>query len=241
MENRIDLETSGYSYDVERDTKYLRKRLERACLKSDQTVIRGMLTEVAENVIGHMHEICEDVSLVSYLLHILVFNLPDGEELIEKIYKNDPKGYGSLYEITDAEKLKAWLCRLRDGICKQMKNKESSTQQKIVDMVKQYIDSCVEERITLHDTAEKFKISQSYLSSIFAQYSEMGFNDYVNYKKVEKAKRMLAKSGIKVQDIAEKLGFSNSFYFSRVFKKMENMSPCDYRMKCMMKKNAGVV
>lgn len=236
MENAVCLETTGYTFRISSDIRYLRKRLERACLKSDQSVIREILTDVARQEISDEHELYEDISFVSYLLHILIFNLQNGEEKIQKIFKDNPQGYACLYKISSYKELRTWIYRLRNGICDQVNIKDGSTQKHLIIMVKQYIDSNVDEKITLHDTADKFKISQTYLSSIFAQYSTMGFNDYVNYKKIEKAKKMLSKTNVKVQDIAEELGYSNSFYFSRVFKKMENISPRDYRMSHIVQK-----
>ena len=61
----------------------------------------------------------------------------------------------------------------------------------------------------------------------------MGINliEYVNQQKIEEAKRLLRESTLKLYEISDMLGFNNSFYFSRVFKKVTGMTPKDYRNK----------
>ena len=56
----------------------------------------------------------------------------------------------------------------------------------------------------------------------------MGFIDYVNHAKIEYAKEMLDEGTLKIYEISDKLGYESAFYFSRVFKKVEGVSPRDY-------------
>ena len=77
-------------------------------------------------------------------------------------------------------------------------------------------------------------LSPSYLSTLFARYSEYGFNDYVNRTKIDVSKDLLVERQLKIYEIAEYLGFKNAFYFNRVFKKMEGISPSEYALREMM-------
>ena len=52
--------------------------------------------------------------------------------------------------------------------------------------------------------------------------------DYVNYKKMEEAKHLLVHSRMKVKDVANYLGYQDSLYFSKVFKKETGVSPKEY-------------
>ncbi|MFV0343712.1 MAG: helix-turn-helix domain-containing protein [Anaerocolumna sp.] len=47
-------------------------------------------------------------------------------------------------------------------------------------------------------------------------------------EKISKAKQLMNDGSLKLYEIADKLGFENSFYFSKVFKKVEGCSPRDY-------------
>ena len=46
--------------------------------------------------------------------------------------------------------------------------------------------------------------------------------------KVNEAKHLLDEGNLKIYEVAERLGFESSFYFSKVFKKIEGVSPTDY-------------
>ena len=98
----------------------------------------------------------------------------------------------------------------------------------IVANVKKYIKEHIEEKLTLNKVAKEFNISSNYLSILFSKHSDIGFSDYVNQKKVEAAKKMMADGNYKIYEISDKLGFESAFYFSRVFKKVTGMSPRDY-------------
>ncbi len=98
----------------------------------------------------------------------------------------------------------------------------------IVANVKKYIKEHIEEKLTLNKVAKEFNISSNYLSILFSKHSDIGFSDYVNQKKVEAAKKMMADGNYKMYEISDKLGFESAFYFSRVFKKVTGMSPRDY-------------
>ena len=98
----------------------------------------------------------------------------------------------------------------------------------IVAQVKKYINEHVKEKLTLNRAAEVFSISPNYLSVLFSKYSDVGFTDYVNQRKVEAAKKMMADGSMKIYEISDMLGFESAFYFSRVFKKTEGKSPREY-------------
>lgn len=98
----------------------------------------------------------------------------------------------------------------------------------IVANVKKYIQEHIEEKLTLNKVAKEFNISSNYLSILFSKHSDIGFSDYINQKKVEAAKKMMADGNYKIYEISDRLGFESAFYFSRVFKKVTGMSPRDY-------------
>ena len=54
---------------------------------------------------------------------------------------------------------------------------------------------------------------------------------YINYLRLEKAKKMLTESNFSVFEIAFATGFEDQFYFSRIFKKQYGISPLSYRFE----------
>lgn len=93
-----------------------------------------------------------------------------------------------------------------------------------------YIDENYEKGIMVSEIASSIGVSLSYLSRIFKDETGNTIINYINEKKVEKAKEYLSKTDLKIYEIAEKLGFENTTYFSFFFKKYTGISPKEYQM-----------
>ena len=98
----------------------------------------------------------------------------------------------------------------------------------IVTNVRKYINEHVSERLSLNEVAAVFGISPNYLSQLFSKYNDTGFSEYINICKITEAKRLLEEENMKVYEAAEALGFESAFYFSKVFKRVEGVSPTEY-------------
>ena len=94
---------------------------------------------------------------------------------------------------------------------------------------RQIIEANIVNPPTQTDVAKKLGISASHFRRVFKDDMSCTFNQYVTRLKCDKAKEMLADSKNNVTDIAFDLGFSDSNYFSRVFKKETGISPRDYK------------
>lgn len=99
----------------------------------------------------------------------------------------------------------------------------------VVEQVQEYIRSHLSEKLTLADVAAVFNFSPSYLSQLFGKYGDSGFVEYITETRIAAAKEMLEQGNLKVYEIAEKLGYESSFYFSKVFKKVTGLSPREYQ------------
>ena len=101
-------------------------------------------------------------------------------------------------------------------------------QQQLVSGVRQYIRQNLDRRLSLAEVAEHFNLSPNYLSQLFTRYTEMSFVEYITAEKISAAKKMLIAGEGPIYEIAEKLRFESAFYFSKVFKKVEGISPREF-------------
>ena len=83
--------------------------------------------------------------------------------------------------------------------------------------------------ITLTDLSKKYGISISYLSSLIKEELQLSFSEYIASKRIQKAKELLADEKLSIEEIAEQVGYSDYFYFTKVFKKVAGISPSKYR------------
>jgi two-component system response regulator YesN len=87
----------------------------------------------------------------------------------------------------------------------------------------------VEDDISVKNVAEKLFISKAHLSEVFKQSTGTSLLEYITSVKVERAKYLLRTSPFKNYEIAEKLGFSDHEYFSKIFKKHTGFPPAVFR------------
>lgn len=100
-----------------------------------------------------------------------------------------------------------------------------------VNRAKEYMEEHYTEEMTLQKVADVAGISPGYLSTLFSQYLDCCFVDYLNKIRIEHACDYLRQSYFKTYEIAYKSGYRDEKYFARVFKKVTGMSPGEYRKK----------
>ena len=134
----------------------------------------------------------------------------------------------SIYRQTSTHQIAGWLKTFSNGICAFFDERTKDYKNKIVFDVKNYINEHISEKLSLNQIAAQFGISTSYLSQLFGRYSNLSFNEYINYGKIQEAKRLLQEEHLKIYEVAEIMSFGSEFYFSKVFKKVEGISPSEY-------------
>lgn len=83
--------------------------------------------------------------------------------------------------------------------------------------------------IDLQAVASHVGLSTAYLSNLFKKELSVSFVEYLNELRVEKAKLLLLDTPLKSYEIAQRVGFSEHTYFSKVFKKLTGVNPSEFR------------
>lgn len=94
---------------------------------------------------------------------------------------------------------------------------------------KMYIEHKIKENISLDSISSFFHLNKVYFCTKFKQETGIGFMDYVQKTRINKAKILLSNRFLSVEEISQECGFSSAGYFSSVFKKMEGVSPTKFR------------
>ena len=85
--------------------------------------------------------------------------------------------------------------------------------------------------LSLDEAAKLCHVSRSHFSRKFKSYFDMGFSNYVEKRKVQHAIFLVLNSDLSITDIALKSGFSDSSYFSHIFKKHTLQTPMEMRKR----------
>lgn len=98
-----------------------------------------------------------------------------------------------------------------------------------MDAIVQYIhNNYADPELSIAKLADIFGFSRKYLSAVFSQNMEANFTDYLAKVRIENAVKMLEKEKLSVAELAGRCGFSDPFYFSKVFKRITGVSPSKY-------------
>lgn len=94
-----------------------------------------------------------------------------------------------------------------------------------------YMQSNIQDDITLTDIASKVNLSPNYFSCLFKQETGLSFTDFLSRMRIEHAKHLLRTTNLMINEISAQCGFSDIAYFSRFFKHVTGANPSSWREK----------
>lgn len=161
-----------------------------------------------------------------------------GQNLLDtRMVYDENMQIGELFPINEALILERktselWLFRVMDYLFQQ----NSINRYSLLENIFLYIENHIKEDITLNTIIENCAISQGYLSRIFREQLNVSVTEYIHMKKIHLAKGYFYFTEDSIADVAFRLGYNESSYFSKVFKKYEKVTVKEYknetRKKC---------
>lgn len=98
-----------------------------------------------------------------------------------------------------------------------------------IDTAVSYIRKNLSKNISRAEVAELVHLNEEYFSRLFRQETGDTFKDFVLLEKMKAAKKLLAETHLSVSIVASKVGYDNFSHFSKMFKKMTEVTPQEYR------------
>lgn len=214
--NRVSME-----YSLENKMKYLLSNSMYDDLKTELTKVFEKLRKENRN----------ELWVENYIRQIL--------QLIEKYSPDISDGHDynmeflideALYFSTSFDDLTTNLWDIIERITKRNDKKKCKMGSlEFFETTQKYVEENISEQISLQSICSWFGISQPYLSRLFRKYENMSFNEYITKKRIDKAKQLMEENPkMPLKDVALFTGFSDPFYFSRVFRTVTGMPPSEY-------------
>ncbi|MFI3177627.1 MAG: PocR ligand-binding domain-containing protein [Eubacteriales bacterium] len=204
-----------------------------------EKIVSKSTCEAALKVVEGVEELYQDIPYIDYELFIGYTNMLSHmsnyiiTEAIEKIRLHN--------SITSTAKLSVSLSQsstmlTSNGSSSVIPSKVLTPQtpsthsaEEIIKPLLQFIEEHPNNFPTSGEASVLCNVSPSYFSKSFKKVMSISYTQYITEIKLLWAKEFLVLSSHNIDSISEKLGFSNTSYFTKTFKKYENLSPSIYR------------
>ncbi|MDQ0972599.1 AraC-like DNA-binding protein [Neobacillus niacini] len=189
-----------------------------------ENLIRPFLQELTEKGINEINIHQGIVQLYSTIQHEILHSGIHPHELFEG--KNM---YEELSQIRDTERIIKWFTQDVVGpFIQKLEGRMNIELKRVIEKVVAKIQESYADDISLESCADEVGTNPYSLSKAFKQMVGINFIDYLTQLRIEKAKELLINTDIKINDIAESVGYRHS-YFNRIFKKQIGIPPSQYR------------
>ncbi|MNH99505.1 putative response regulatory protein [compost metagenome] len=107
----------------------------------------------------------------------------------------------------------------------------SSKSRRIIRDVEGIIHKTYNQNLTIQQLAAEVFMSLGHLQTLFKKETGLTINDYITNVRLEKAQVLLKDPSIKIYEVAHQVGYQDTYYFTKIFKKMVGVNPIEYREK----------
>ena len=118
---------------------------------------------------------------------------------------------------------------VRENRPKRTDNVRNSDQQTTIKYLKEYVENNYIYDISMQEAAEEMGYSDAYFSKLFKQYFNQNFTAYLTEYRIKKAKELLSNTNHSIKDISRMVGYTDSNYFAKIFKRLVGEIPSKYR------------
>ena len=159
------------------------------------------------------------------VLNLLLRNSADYEE-------NDVETILSAFSrsgrFEDIEEVREELTSIIEVSLKKSGDKEKTADEKILSAI-EFMKNNFNKDISINDIAERYDLNINYFSALFKKKTNSSPINFLTELRIKAAKDYLKNTDESVTDISKKVGYEDSQYFFRVFKKSEGITPLMYR------------
>lgn len=118
---------------------------------------------------------------------------------------------------------------VRENRPKRTDNVRNSDEQTTIKYLKEYVENNYIYDISMQEAAEEMGYSDAYFSKLFKQYFNQNFTAYLTEYRIKKAKELLTDTNNSIKDISRMVGYEDSNYFAKIFKRIVGEIPSKFR------------
>jgi len=216
-----------YSLDREYELKAKVRNGEK---QAAQQVLDNLLVDIIEKHFEHIDTV---KTRIVELLVIVSRAAVDGGADLDDILRLNARFYQELLKKKDPEEICLWTKDMLEVFVNRVEESKNQRNLQAIQKAAEYIRLNYRHKLTIDDIAQAVYLSPCYLSRIFKQSLGCTLMEYLTRVRVEKAKKMLRNPKYNVMQVAEESGFEDPGYFTRVFKKIEGVTPSRFKQNAL--------
>ncbi|MEK3731070.1 response regulator transcription factor [Paenibacillus sp. FSL M8-0334] len=132
-------------------------------------------------------------------------------------------------DIMESVSIDALITAVKDGVGGLVDSLNHDVKSPVIQQILHHIQQHFHEDLSLKALGADYHIHPVYLGHLFHKETGESFTEYINRYRIDRAKDLLRHTPMKVQDIAKSVGYWETGYFYKQFKKFVGLSPRDFR------------
>jgi Response regulator containing CheY-like receiver domain and AraC-type DNA-binding domain len=138
--------------------------------------------------------------------------------------------YEQLLHMYISSEIEVWFRkRVIAPVVEVFRERQESTYHRLSEQIIHIIENEYDRDLTLDECASRLHYNLFYVSTIFKKETGVTFSEYLAMYRLNKAKKLLIETDLPIKDIAERLTYNNPQNFIRYFRKLEGITPGQYR------------
>lgn len=188
--------------------------------------------------IGRLMNLIENGEIPPYLVRVIYHDimriLSKGCKKMNDEENTVENSNGLVNEIKhfSIEEMLKKICEKRDELISLVESGAASEKKLAIEDVVRYIDNkYMDYDFSIQSVSDYYGMTVSNFSHYFKKYTDKNFKDYVDYLRINKAKRLLENKDRSIESIAADIGYSSASNFTRAFKKNTGVTPGVFRQE----------
>lgn len=212
--------------------------------KEKEKLIQSIKMCNLEGVEAEISNIINSISRCQYDYIMLTLNqlMLDIVKSVRSFFESDSNEldfnniYCNLNSIGTLDEIKSFFTLYCKAAVVKIEKKRSNRKSDMINETIAYISSHYHHYdISTESLADMANLTPGYFGKLFAEHTGKTVNEYIMTLRLSKAKELLTSTGLTINDISSRIGFTNSTYFITLFKKSFGISPNQYRNENMPK------
>lgn len=207
------------------------EQLEEAMLLRDQTRLRDTLKELFQVLRAHQGTLSPE-NMRMLCLNLVLYGTrkyPYAALRINNYLGRNVLSSRSVERMDSLDALENWTYNLLKGAGEILDTDSAGSRRDLISEARDYIQGHYMQNITLNEISEHFYVNPYYFSQLFKKKTGTSYQKYLTELRMKRAEVLLRETDLKVYEICEQVGYTDTNYFSKLFERSTGRKPSAFR------------